>query len=209
MRMGIAIVLVGWGGLVGCGGGAPPPAAAAAPAPVVDSGTDLERFFPLVDGHLWHYDTALGEGEQGRLVVRAERTSAEEGALATGGDVKRIRFTPEGVLLSDGLREGSFLLKRPLEVGASWRGEHGGISQVAEVGRRVTVPAGTFEGCVHVVERRGGDRPMQVDTIYCPDVGMVELEASAGDQVQGAVLRSYGPPVDLGPDGVEALPPEG
>lgn len=208
MRSRPLLVAFPWLVLAACAPAPPPVVTAEVPPTAFDSGTDLERLFPLVDGNLWHYDTELGDGERGRLVVRAARASPEGGTLTTGGDARRVRFTAEGVLLA-GATGDVFVLKGPLTVGATWRGEHGGITEVSAVGRQVTVPAGTFEGCVDVVERRGGDRPMQVVTTYCPDVGMVELEASAGEQVERAMLRSYGPPVDLGPDGVRAVPPEG
>ena len=40
-----------------------------------------------------------------------------------------------------------------------------------------------------------------------PDVGIVELQAASGEAFERLSLKSYGPPVDLGPDGVRMVPP--
>jgi hypothetical protein len=98
---------------------------------------------------------------------------------------------------------GSYVLKMPLEVGNSWRGEHGGTTRVAEVGVSVNVPAGHFDGCVLTVEERFGDRPARYATTFCPDVGIVALEASSGAEAERAELKSYAPPVYIGPDGID------
>jgi hypothetical protein len=41
-----------------------------------------------------------------------------------------------------------------------------------------------------------------VATTFCPDVGIVLLEAASGAAIERAELKSYGPPVEIGPDGL-------
>lgn len=182
-----------------------PPAVAVAPA-AASSGTELEVFFPLVDGHLYTYATESDE-DSGRLVVRARRSAADRGALVTGGTTRQFAYVADGVVLERPGASPVHVLKAPLAPGTEWRGEHGGTVSITEVGASVTVPAGHFDNCVKTVELRGGDRPMQVATTFCPEVGIVLLEASSGAQLERAALESYGPPVDLGPGGVKVIPP--
>ncbi len=162
------------------------------------SGTPLERFFPIVHGYLWHYDTTSDEGDRGLLLVRARRTSPTEGALVTPTGARRIGFTSEGIGLLD---RSAFVLRGPLVVGTSWTGEHGGRARVEAVGLSVTVPAGRFEGCVVTIEERGGDVPVRYTTTFCPDVGIAVLDVEARRAHERAELRSYGPPVNIGPEG--------
>jgi hypothetical protein len=188
-------------------GSLPEPSAPPPPAPdpsAVSSGTALERFFPLVDGHIYQYAVERSNGEE-PMVVRAGRSSARGGTLQLPGGEKRFEYTAEGIHLVAGGAP-VFVLKEPLTVGNSWRGEHGGTVEIVEVDATAEVPAGSYTGCVKTLERRGGDRPMQVATTFCPEVGIVVLEAASGGEMERAALTSYGPPLDLGPDGVRRIP---
>lgn len=182
-----------------------PPSTAAPSAQQHSSGTAAERLFPLVDRHMYHYATETDDG-QGILVARVTRSEPRFGELAMGGNSKRFEYAADGVRL---LRSGAapaYVLKEPLQKGASWRGEHGGTVEIVAVATTVEVAAGRFDGCLQTVEQRGGDRPLRVATTFCPDVGIVLLEASSGANMERAELQSYGPPVDLGPDGIRRLP---
>lgn len=192
--------------VAGCAEPAPPPPAVPVSPAAPTSGTELEVFFPLVDGHLYTYATE-SDDEAGRLVVRARRSGGDRGALITGSTVREFAYVADGVVLERPDASPVYVLKSPLSPGSEWRGEHGGTVAIAEVGATVTVPAGTFERCVKTVERRGGDRPVQVATSFCPEVGIVLLEAASGEQLERASLESYGPPVDIGPGGVKVIPP--
>jgi hypothetical protein len=118
---------------------------------------------------------------------------------------RQFRYAADGVQLE--LASGStvYVLKMPLALGTQWRGERGGTVEIVEVGASVTVPAGSYSDCVKTVESRAGDRPLSVSTVYCPGIGIVLLEAASGAQMERAALASYGPPVDLGPDGVRTM----
>ena len=183
---------------------APPPGAVGA-----SSGSPIERFFPLVDGHVYQYVTSGETGEQGVIVARVRRASAQQGELWLPSGVKRFSYGPDGVAL-----EGrAFVLREPLAVGASWPGEHGGTARVVAAPVSAEVPAGRFDGCVQILEERLGDRPVRYLSTFCPGVGLVSLEASGGASYEKAELKSYGPPVQIGPDGLSrdivAPPPTG
>jgi hypothetical protein len=156
-----------------------------------------------VDGHVYHYTTANEMGEEGLLVARVHRSGAREGELRFPAGTKRFEYTPEGVVLSG---QGAFVLKEPIALGTSWRGEHGGEARVSAVDVTVEVPAGRFSGCVQTMEERLGDQPVRYVATFCPEVGVVLLEAASRSSYERAELKSYGPPVQIGPDGLERMP---
>ncbi|WP_438040449.1 hypothetical protein [Sorangium sp. So ce128] len=194
--------------LIACGG-APGPGRPAAWDAAPDgqrgaaSGTRAERYFPLVDGHIYHYATMSEGGEQGLLVARVHRADARRGELRFPSGVKRFEFTGEGVIRGD---TGVFVLKEPIAPGTTWTGEHGGRARITAVDVAIEVPAGRFTGCVQTVEERLGDRPARYVSTFCPDVGVVVIEAAGGASHERAELKSYAPPVDMGPDGVRRAP---
>jgi len=171
------------------------------------SGTRAERYFPLVDGYVYLYATTTERGDDGILIARVHRSGDRDGELRFPSGVKRFRYTTEGVMLAD---TGAFVLKEPIERGATWRGEHGGQTQVIAVEVTIDVPAGQYTGCVQTLEERLGDRPVRFISTFCPDVGVVSLEAASGSGYERADLKSYAPPMEVGPDGLDrtrATPP--
>lgn len=172
-----------------CGGegakAASPPSTPAAPAGVA-------AYFPLPEGNIFHYVTDEG-GESGMLVMKVHRTDAAHAELRSSNATKRFVVTPDGVSY-DG---GAFLLKAPLDVGARWPGEHGGTTRVDATDAEATVPAGRFTGCVRTVEEGGRTPGARYATTYCPGVGMVLLEVSAGGAQARAALKSHGPPLKI------------
>ncbi|WP_437957441.1 hypothetical protein WME76_39995 [Sorangium sp. So ce119] len=200
----LALALLGCGGAPGA---AQPTAWSAAPdgQEGASSGTQAERYFPLVDGHVYHYVTLSDGGGEGMLVARVHRADARRGELRFPSGVKRFEFTGEGVLRSD---TGVFVLKEPIAPGTTWTGEHGGRARITAVDAAVEVPAGRFTGCVQTVEERLGDRPARYVSTFCPDVGVVAIEAESGASHERAELKSYAPPFDMGPDGVRRTPVE-
>lgn len=189
-------------GLVGCGERATNTADVATSS--ASSGLPIERYFPIVHDHLWTYDSLNDDGVQSSFLVRARRVRAEEGELQTPRGTRRFTYLPEGIGLVD---RAAFVLKLPLEVGTTWRGEHGGISRIEAVGATVVVTAGRFTDCVVTSEVRGGDAPATYSTTFCPDVGVVLLDVEGAMQHERAELRSYGPPVFIGPPGTTLIKP--
>ena len=167
---------------------------AAQPAPKVARApaSQVGAFFPLPEGTLFHSVTDVG-GEQGMLVARVHRTDDTHAELRMSNATKRFVVTAAGVSY-DG---GAFLLKAPLEVGATWPGEHGGTTRIDATDAEATVPAGHFSGCVRTVEEGGRPPGARYATTYCPGVGMVLLEVAANGAQARAALKSHGPPVQI------------
>ena len=168
----------------------------------VTSGTALERYFPIVDGKIYHYVTENEMGEVGLLIARAGRTSERAGQLHFPTGSKRFEYAPDGVTVTvDGATV--YVLKQPLAVGTTWRGEHGGATRILSIAAAVDVPLGHFDACVQTLEERGGDRPVRYATTFCPGIGVVLLEAASGVSLERASLKSYDSPVEVGLDGTD------
>jgi hypothetical protein len=203
----LAIVL----GLTACAGGPPPAASSPWLVPSegqkdVASGTALERFFPLVDGMVYTYRTQNEVGEEGLLVARVFRADPHHGELRFPTGSKTFEYAPDGVVLRARGGEAVYVLKAPVQVGATWRGEHGGETKVLSVTASVDTPAGHYESCVQTMEQRLGDRPVRYATTFCPDVGVVSLEAATGANYEQAQLKTYAPPMRMKSDGVDRMP---
>jgi hypothetical protein len=168
------------------------------------SGTKVERFFPLVDGKVYQYTTQNEMGEEGLLIARVFRADGTHGELRyPSGRVKRFEYAEDGVKITP---SGSYVLKAPLDATSTWRGENGGKTRILALNASVDVKAGHFAGCVQTLEERGGDQPVRYATTFCPDVGIVLLEAASGANLERAELKSYGAPTEVGPDGLRRLP---
>lgn len=179
-------------GLLACSGADKAPAASAPKAP---SGGSFESLFPLVDGNIYAYDTKDGD-ETGMLVAKVKRTDATHGELQLSNKTNRFVYAADGVTYDTG----TYILKGPLEVGTSWEGEHGGLVKIDAVDRAVTVPAGSYSGCVRTVEEGAALPPgKRYETTYCPGVGMVLLAVRAPVGQATAELKSYGKPVVITP----------
>ncbi len=172
----------------------------AAPPRHFSSGTALERYVPLIDGNVYQYDYESGD-EHGTMTVRVQRFDDAHGAwiLPSGGNV--FEYRADGVL-SEGDKGQSYLLQQPLEIGHRWRGAHQSWIEIHRTDAVATVPAGTFPGCVETIEARGGDVPLSISAIFCPDIGMVQREIMSGKRSERLALRSYGAPVNIGPSGL-------
>lgn len=198
----------------GCGGTAEPPKPSGWQADSnglkgASSGTEAEKLFPIVDGHIYHYRTeSFGAGpavETGMLMIKMHRSSASAGELRRPAGPQRFTFTPAGIATTTKGGAPAFLLKLPISPDVRWLGPHGGQTHVAGTGITATTQAGTFSGCVTTVEERGGDAPLRVSTTLCPDVGIASLEVQSGGAVERAELVYFGPPVDLGPEGLKRV----
>ncbi len=157
------------------------------------SGVDaVGRYFPLEEGKIYHYVTREN-GETGMLVAKVHRTDAAHAELRLSNATRRFVFTAAGVAYD----EGAFILKAPLDVGASWSGEHGGTTRVAKTDAWVEVPAGRYAGCVETVEEGGRPTGAIYSTTYCAGIGMVKLEVKAAGGEASAELKSYGLPAKI------------
>lgn len=172
------------------------------------SGAAAERFFPLVDGHIYNYRTTrIGDAgsESGMLMLKVHRESATAGELRRPVGTQRFEYGPLGVSTVTKTGNPAYLFKWPPTPEARWLGPQGGESRVGATDVTVTTPAGTFSGCMALVEERRGDVPTRITTTLCPDVGITLLEVEAGGAVERAELVYYGEPFDVGPEGTRRV----
>ncbi len=177
--------------LAACSDGKPPSApTAVAKTPGV---SNVDQYFPLEEGRIYHYVTSEN-GETGMLVAKVHRTDAAHGELRLSNATKRFVYTPEGVAYDGG---GAFILKAPLDVGATWPGEHGGTTRIVTVDASPKVPAGSYGSCIQTLEEGGRPPGSKYANTYCPGVGMVLLEIGVTGGEARAELKSYGAPVKI------------
>jgi hypothetical protein len=176
----------------------------AAGAQNVSSSSPFEKFFPLVDGNVYAYQTLNEMNATGALMARVHRTDATHGELQYPNGSKRFSIVPDGITveLPSGTR---YVLRAPLQEGTSWQGEHDGRSRILKVNAEIETLAGKFSGCVQTLEERLGDTPVRYATTFCPGVGVVLVEAATGVNLERAELKSYGEPQAVGPDGVTKM----
>lgn len=177
--------------LLGCAS-SPAQPTSAKPAPKV---TSVERFMPLVDGTVYSYKTESEiNQDKGILVFEVHRQRPDLAELRVAGRIQQLYVERDGIRHA----AGGYLLKAPLSVGARWQGQFGTVT-VTSMDRAIKLDSGSYTGCLETVEEVPGKK---ATTLYCPDVGMVSLEVvgqSGGDLgVERAVLKYYGPKVDLG-----------
>lgn len=181
--------------LAACGGasGAPGPNGPPVTEPAI---TDVERFMPLVAETVYSFETSVeNSGERGMMVVAVDRPRPELATLTVGGKAQRLEIVKEGIRLA----AGGWLLKAPLQRGSHFKGQFGEVT-VKSIDDSVSVPAGHYTGCIVTVEESVAGTK-KVTTTFCPDVGMVLLEAEGtiGDDYghERAALKHYGKRVDV------------
>jgi hypothetical protein len=171
------------------------------------SGTAGERWFPLKDGTLYHYKTeVLGDNvSTGMLVAKVHRPSGSRGELRKPAGTQVFDFVPGGIATQTKTGAPAFLLKLPLDPNTQWLGPHGGVTKLSQQNLTVTLDFGTFNGCISTEELRGGDSPLRIVTTLCPEVGITSLEVSQGGGVERARLVYFGPPIDIGGEGLQRV----
>lgn len=173
-----------------CGGSGTPPRAAGPAAATAASGA--ERWFPLEEGRLYHYETMDEVGDTGMIVGRVRRADAAHGSLEMSDVTRRFVFKDDGVYEADG----TLLLPSRPEVGRSFMGRRGGGARIVAVGERVTVPAGAYDDCVVVEERPPvGDGVQR--TTFCAGIGIVRIDVESEAKRARVQLKTYGFPAKL------------
>jgi hypothetical protein len=161
-----------------------------APAPSLG---DPRDFYPMNAGNAWSYDVDTGDGTTTLAVTRVESFDGRFAALRTADATIRYEAMAEGIRAATG---DAWLLRAPLEVGATWPAPGGREAELLSRRASVTTAAGAFEHCIEVVEL-GGKLDVEVHTVYCPGVGPVSvsstMRSSAGDRslTVFARLRGY------------------
>lgn len=166
-------------------------------------------YYPFENGMQWSFMIYGPPGAPGLL--KLDKVIAFDGKTAvvqSGDSSLTYRVAQEAIY-----REPAHvaLLKWPIRLGDKWLGAKGSTVEITKIDAKITVEAGTFEGCVETTERVGGDAAGILRTMFCPDVGPVmveihELNAPPGEMAAHLVgrLRAYGQPVTLAP-----APPQG
>jgi hypothetical protein len=145
----------------------------------------VQRLYPLRQGSIWSYDVDTGEGPPILAITRVLSNDGHEVEVSSGSDPVRYALRDEGLYRID---RGGFVLKEPLREGATWEAGGGATVRVVSTSRDVETPAGSFSGCLEVLET-GGVGGKQVRSVYCADVGPVEVESSMQMDLSGDVVR--------------------
>ena len=179
------ILLLAAFALAGCAHTTAPPPPRAVPA----------DYFPLAVGNRWTFlDRSPQQPEPTRRTVRIVERDADGYFV----DDQRGALRADPDCLHDRARR---LLCRPIEPGFAWSSVVGVSAteryEIAGVDETVTVPAGTFRGCVRVRSQlHAGAIDQVAELTYAPGVGPVRLETFAlvggiaRPQISG-VLESY------------------
>ena len=141
------------------------------------------RLYPLADGHIWSYDVDTGTGMSTLAIARVSRRADGRFDVNTGSEPNVYEVTPEGIKRASG----TWLLRMPFEVNASWDLGGGRRAEITSVDASVETPAGNYAHCVEVAERGGAGA--QIRTIFCPDVGPVFVESSTEIAITHTTLR--------------------
>lgn len=134
---------------------------------------------------MWTYDVDTGGGPPTLAITRVTASGEDYAVVSSGGAPIRYEWRDDGLYRPD---RGGYVLKAPITVGARWEAGQGTTAEVVATDKQVSTPAGDFAGCVEVVEQ-GGATPKLVRTVFCPDVGPVELESSMALEVSGGSAR--------------------
>lgn len=166
-----------------------------------DARLTIERLYPLRAGSVWSYDVETGDGPPTLAITRVLSASQGRAEVSSGGPTIVYEQRADGLYRVD---RGVYALKRPLAVGTRWETGHGGSAEITAVGQVVNTLAGEFAGCLEVRESEPAAQK-QVRTVFCPDVGPVEVESSIALTVSPrgarvvAKLRGYDFSGALGP----------
>lgn len=150
--------------------------ACGASRPEVNEATrvSIERLYPLRVGSVWTYDVDTGQGLPILAITRVTANDGTRVEVSSGSDPIRYEIKPEGLFRTD---RGGYLLKAPFDKGRQWDAGGGATAEITKVSLDVETAAGAFTSCVEVSES-GAAGGKIVRTIYCPDVGPVEVESS-------------------------------
>ena len=170
-------------------------AAACAPkaTPASTNRLSPSDYYPLGAGNAWAYDVDTGEDSTTLGVTKVESFDGRVAVVRTGRTVLRYEVLEDGIRV---LADEAWVLRAPLEVGASWRGRGGRSARIVSTDAPVETRAGNFDRCVEVLET-GGKLELEVRTIYCPRVGPVLVESTMRSEASerslavSARLRGY------------------
>jgi hypothetical protein len=192
-RLGLAAALL----LLGC---AASPARSTTGLPAGGSALD---YYPLVPGWGWAYEIER-EGTTVLALYSVAERRADLAVVKHGEESLEYGILADGIARREGGLPGDYILRWPLRAGSAWA-VASGMATVAEAGKTVPTPAGTFTDCA-VVEEVRRDPNRVTRTTYCRDVGPVEIEvrvfqpsSQAYEVVAHARIMSVSRPEDVPP----------
>jgi hypothetical protein len=158
------------------------------------------RLYPLRAGGVWSYDVDPGDGSNVLAITRVIESDSMHALVQGGEGTTRYELRDDGIFRSE---RGGYLLKAPITVGAQWPSGGGTQATVRAIDLQLETPAGRFSGCVEVIEQ-GAPSGATISTMYCPEVGPVQVISSMDLTLGGratvrvtARLRGYSiePPI--------------
>ena len=164
--------------LCACGPGA------GAETPAIDA-LSPHVLYPLAEGNVWSYDVDTGTGISTLAITRVVSRSGDRFEVSNNGSEPVVYEHREGGIFRPG--QDAWLLPAPIEPYAEWPSAAGMSARVVNVDERVTTEAGSFEGCVKVVESGGADG-RSIETIYCPGVGPVVVRSELVAELSGMTV---------------------
>jgi hypothetical protein len=135
--------------------------------------------YPLQAGNAWSYDVDTGDTTTTLAITRVETFDGRVAAVRTGRSIVRYEVDPDGIRVLPG---DTWLVRAPLEEGATWPAPGGRDARLISTGVSVQTPAGAFGGCVEVSET-GGELELEIRTVYCPGVGPVAVDSTMRSNV--------------------------
>jgi hypothetical protein len=173
-----------------------------------------QRLYPMHQGGVWSYDVDPGDGSNVLAITRVKEADATHALVQGGEATTRYELREDGIYRSE---RGGYLLKAPIAIGAQWPSGAGMQATVRAIDLTLEAPAGRFTGCVEVLEQ-GAASGATISTVYCPEVGPVQVISSMDLTLGGrstvrvtARLRGYsvaGPMSGSTPDARAATGPE-
>jgi hypothetical protein len=130
-------------------------------------------YYPLLPGWGWSYEIER-EGMPVLALYSVAEHRADVVVVKHGEERIEYALLPDGIARREGNQPGDYVLKSPLRAGFVWP-LSAGTATVAEAGKTVTLPSGTYRDCA-VVEEVRRDPNRVARTTYCRDIGPVEIE---------------------------------
>lgn len=166
VRAGVRLLFVALAFTCACGGRTVPSA----------SETELtpDDLYPLREGNAWSYDVDTGAAKTTLAITKVLRFDGSIAEVQTGSARVQYELSEQGIRVPP---EDVWLLRAPIREGASWPARAGRLARLVAERLSVETPAGTFHGCVEVLET-GGKLDLEVRTVFCPGVGPVSLRST-------------------------------
>ena len=165
--------------------------AAALPPPPPRGPLVARDYVPLRAGAAWSYDTQTGYGGDTVLsALTVVRVDGQRFYVRSGTRTETWELRGDGVV-----REGDYVVRDPVRVGATWEAHDGSRLEVRAVGGTRTVGGQRFRNVIEVV-RSGSQARIETTTWYAADVGVIEIRATTASSLGQSIevhstLRGY------------------